>query len=78
MKQLLKRHYHVYVSEPNFVRMCSCNLNDMSPARMAGAKPNLSFYGLCLNCHGIITYTRNDAYNRHWKFSGYDEDGRDE
>lgn len=75
-----KRLYHVYVDDGGDRRYCTCAVPDMEPTMMA--KPigtaNMRYAWYCLNCHNILTAMKNDAYNRYWKFSGYDEDGRDE
>ena len=49
---------------------CECSLEEMLPVRDLN---NVLGDKHCDVCQGIVTWGKNDQYNRHYGYSGYDE-----
>lgn len=61
---------HLYVGNRQHLRYCECDVLVMHPEHAA----NLAWpLRMCIACRGVVTYERNDDFNRYWGFSGYDE-----
>ena len=54
---------------PNDNKLCSCDLDLMSPKHMTHHK----YSNVCLNCNSWITDGSYNAYNKYFGYSGYDE-----
>lgn len=53
-------------------KMCECGLDKMTPAYPSNKLP-VGFHYIDVECGGIVTDKKNNAFNWYWEFSGCDD-----
>jgi hypothetical protein len=53
---------------------CACSILEMVPDRAQ----SLPYTYICSACNRLISFQKYNDYDRHFGYSGYDEDERDE